>query len=227
MDTTQRVFTFENAKTTKGIRSGWVTAIRYLAPADASGRANVCPAAGACRDVCLYTAGRGGLRATQAARIRKTLWRLDDRAGHLRAASLEIEEAARKARVTGMRLAVRVNGTSDLPGDAMWLAARHPDIQFYDYTKLTGMFNRSVPHNYHLTASYDPITVPWDMCAPLLDSGVNVAVAFATVPKTWKGYRVINGDEDDLRFLDPKGVIVGLRAKGDARKINNSFVVTP
>jgi len=38
-------------------------------------------------------------------------------------------------------------------------------------------------------------------------------------PETWRGIPVINGDESDLRFTDPVGVIVGLRAKGDAKKL--------
>jgi hypothetical protein len=42
-----------------------------------------------------------------------------------------------------------------------------------------------------------------------------------------KSFPVINGDETDLRFLDAKGVIVGLRAKGKARKDTTGFVRTP
>jgi hypothetical protein len=39
------------------------------------------------------------------------------------------------------------------------------------------------------------------------------------------GLQVVNGDESDLRFLDPKRVIVGLKAKGRARKSDSNFVV--
>jgi hypothetical protein len=35
---------------------------------------------------------------------------------------------------------------------------------------------------------------------------------------TYEGFPVIDGDVNDLRFLDPKGVVVGLKAKGDAKK---------
>jgi hypothetical protein len=54
-----------------------------------------------------------------------------------------------------------------------------------------------------------------------LKHGVNVAVVFpsADFPATWQGYQVIDGDVNDLRFRDPRGVIVGLKAKGDARKL--------
>ncbi len=66
-----------------------------------------------------------------------------------------------------------------------------------------------------------------------LQQGFNVTVVFAVkkgepLPKTWNGYRVIDGDIHDLRFLDPEGVVVGLRAKGRAKKttpVTNGFVV--
>ena len=229
---TQPVFTYENAKTVKGELLGYVTAIRYLAPADESGRWNVCPKAGHCAAVCLYTAGRGIFATTQAARIRKTVWRMTDKAGHLAAASAEILQADKRARLTGMRLAVRVNGTSDLPGDAIELAKRHPSVQFYDYTKIAATLKRDLPSNYHLTLSYDAATVPWNVCKPALARGVNVAVAFNTkrsedLPSHWRGVPVIDGDLHDLRFIDAqRGVIVGLRAKGAARtSAGRKFVV--
>ena len=38
---------------------------------------------------------------------------------------------------------------------------------------------------------------------------------------------VLEFDESDLRFLDPKGVIVGLYAKGRAKKDESGFVKYP
>lgn len=223
----QNVFTYANAKTIKGESLGYLTAIRYLAPADESGRWNLCPAAGACKAVCLYTAGRGRFESTKTARLAKTTWRMTDRAGHLAAASLEIFAAQKRAARMGLRLAVRVNGTSDLPGDAIELAEAHPDVTFYDYTKLLGSVRRYLaggyPPNYHLTLSLDPVTVPWDAVQFALDAGVNVAVVFDTkrsgeLPAVYQGRTVIDGDSHDLRFLDTaRGVVVGLRAKGAAR----------
>ena len=37
--------------------------------------------------------------------------------------------------------------------------------------------------------------------------------------------KVVNGDESDLRFLDPRNSIVGLKAKGKAKKDTTGFVV--
>jgi hypothetical protein len=54
----------------------------------------------------------------------------------------------------------------------------------------------------------------------------NLAVVFrGTMPEKFLGRKVINGDKDDLRFLDPKNVVVGLKAKGKARKDNSGFVI--
>ena len=222
----QAVFTFENAKTIKGESLGWVTAIRYLAPSDESGRWNVCPNAGHCASVCLYTAGRGIFASTQAARIRKTVWRMTDKRGHFAAARAEIALASKRASLTDMKLAVRVNGTSDLPGDAVALANDFPGIVFYDYTKVVSharaFADGRLPPNLHVTLSYDSATVPWNVAEPLLSRGVNVAVAFAVrkgepLPEYWRGVPVIDGDAHDLRFLDRRGVVVGLRAKGAAK----------
>ena len=44
------------------------------------------------------------------------------------------------------------------------------------------------------------------------------------LPKKWLGRKVINGDKHDLRHLDPKKVVVGLIAKGKAKKDFNGFV---
>jgi hypothetical protein len=238
-DHKQPVFTYENAKTVKGEDLGYLTAIRYLAPAGesiAAGGANVCPNAGECAKVCLYTAGRGAFGQVKAARIRKTLWRLRDRKGHLDAASSEIAAAVARAARTGKTLAVRMNGTSDLSADSVDLARKHPHVQFYDYTKNVGVMKAylrgELPTNYHLTLSYDPSTVDMgkvgECVAVAVENGTTfgVAVCFNTrrgqdLPHVWKGAEVLDGDTHDLRFLDKASgawFIVGLRAKGAAKK---------
>lgn len=229
----QKIFGEENAKTVKGESLGWLTLIRYLAPADESG-VNVCPRAGACKAVCLYTAGRGAFASTKAARIAKTLDAVNNRQAHLERAVVEIRNARSRAKALGLKLAVRMNGTSDLPADARALATSFPDVQFYDYTKIPSAIQTAMRlgiTNLHYTLSYDPETVPWEMCGPLVHAGVNVAVVFdlkafgGKLPTEWRGVEVIDGDTHDLRFLDKRGVIVGLKAKGDAKRAN-TFVVT-
>jgi hypothetical protein len=55
--------------------------------------------------------------------------------------------------------------------------------------------------------------------------GMNVTVVFDKIPAEYKGKPVFNADETDLRFLDPKGVVLGLKAKGRAKKDTTGFVV--
>lgn len=230
----QKIFGEENAKTVKGESLGWLTLVRYLAPADESG-VNVCPRAGACKSVCLYTAGRGSMQKTKDARIAKTLDAVNNRQAHLGRAALEITAARKRAKALGLKLAVRMNGTSDLPADARALATSFPDVQFYDYTKIPSAIERAAYlNNLHYTLSYDPQTVPWELCRMVIDfSATSVAVVFdlkafgGKLPTEWRGVEVIDGDTHDLRFLDKRGVIVGLKAKGDAKRANNFVVTTP
>jgi hypothetical protein len=95
------------------------------------------------------------------------------------------------------------------------------NVQFYDYTKIPG--REKLPKNYHLTFSRSEVNE--NDCLNELQKGRNVAVVFDVLPTTWNGYPVICGDNDDLRFLDPKNVVVGLTAKGKAKKDDSGFVV--
>lgn len=220
-----KIFGTQNAKTTKGEPLGYRTLIRYLAPSDISGT-NVCPNAGACRQVCLYFAGRGGMDATQKARIAKTRHRLERSLEHLHWAAEEIEAALKSAKKAGLKLAVRANGTSDLVGDSVALALKFPDVQFYDYTKIVAATRvYGAVKNLHWTLSYDPETVPESVCREALQRGTNVAVVCSgEMPAEVWGYPTLDGDAHDLRFLDAPGHVVALKAKGPAR-LANSFVL--
>jgi hypothetical protein len=48
---------------------------------------------------------------------------------------------------------------------------------------------------------------------------------FDAIPDSYNGRPVIDADETDLRFLDPKGVVAGLKAKGRAKKDYSGFVI--
>jgi hypothetical protein len=209
--------------------------ILHLAPHRLAGGPSVCALATlGCMLSCLFTAGRAGIiargkrtNAILQARIRRTRYYFANRAAFLTQAEREICVAAKRAELSGRRLAVRVNGTSDLPGLAMHLAAAFPSITFYDYTKLPKPWLRERP-NYRLTFSLSETNLADALDA--LAHGVNVAVVFDTrrtapLPATWHGYPVIDGDAHDFRFLDPRGVVVGLRAKGRARRDTSGFVV--
>jgi hypothetical protein len=217
-----------NAKTVKGQGRGYMTAILYLAPADESGY-EVCPMASqGCRKACLNKAGMGAFSNVQAARIAKTKWYFEDRSAFMGQLMTEVRAFIRKAFKAGLIPVVRLNGTSDIPWERVPvegkpnIMAHFPTVQFYDYTKRHN--RRDLPDNYHLTFSLaeDNDT----RASAAASNGANVAVVFRTdkFPATFMGMPVVDGDADDLRFLDGKGVVVGLKAKGPAKKDTSGFV---
>ena len=244
------LLTTGNPKTAKGEGSGYLTAILHLAPADRAGTINVCPhASEGCRAACLNTAGRGGigldaadLNAIQAARIRRTRWFKRDRAGFLRELSDEIGKHVRAAARHGLTPAVRLNGTSDLPWERLphpdtgeTLPAMYPEARFYDYTKWP-LHLREPSASYHLTYSLSEHPQAESRAGAALRLGTNVAVVFAvkrggelpaSYPLDGVEWPVIDGDLTDLRFMDPEGCIVGLRAKGRAIGTRDGFVRDP
>ena len=184
-----------------------------------------------CKAPCLFTAGRGAMRPVQDARIAKTVAFRDDREAFMLQIVADINEAQRKARKLRVKLAVRLNGTSDIPWENIPITidgvtfpnimAVFPFVQFYDYTKLP---NRRVPKNYHLTVSYSGANPAY--AAKAAKTKHNLAVVFhGALPATFLGRPVIDGDANDLRFLDPTGVVVGLTAKGKAKQDDSGFVI--
>lgn len=206
----------DNMKLAKAGKLG--IAVTYglaLAPANSSGH-NTCRfSTPLCRSGCIAFAGNGRFSGVQAARVLRTNWLLADPSGFL---SLLVHEIDRAARKHGEALAVRLNTFSDIPWEtvAPWIFER--EVQFYDYTKRP---NRTPPANYHLTFSASERTTDEEV-TDLVRQGQNVAVIFTTtrnhlLPTHWKGVSVVDGDESDARHLDPRGVVVGLRAKGTLR----------
>jgi hypothetical protein len=224
-----KLLTVENAKTTKGESLGYLTGILYLAPADESGVMNTCQfASDGCKAGCLFRAGRGVFDSVYTARVKKTKWLARDRAGFVLQLRKDIAALVRKADKLSLIPAVRLNGTSDLAWMGLQLSAEFPPVQFYDYTKLPRPWQR-VRANYHLTFSLSENNHQDAIAA--LQHNVNVAVVFNTrrhdpLPNIWEGFEVINGDLHDLRFLDAsdRGRVIGLRAKGPARKDTSGFV---
>ena len=229
-----------NAKTEKGESLGYKTGILYLAPAFlANATKNVCPWKSAgCELACLNTAGRGKFDAIQEARIRKTREFWANPKAFVEELANDIEALVRHAEREGMTPCVRLNGTSDLPWESLGghagvsLMNRFPGITFYDYTKgasrVRSFLAGKMPANYSLTFSRSECN--GETALELIRAGASVACVFSTkkadvLPKRYLGRTVIDGDAHDLRFLDKAGSVVGLRAKGDARKDTSGFVV--
>lgn len=216
-----------NAKTIKGQSKGYLTGILYLTPADLSGR-NVCPHASAgCRAACLYSAGRGAFNNVKSARLRKTLAFFKDKNAFVADLKADIAALIKKAEKAGMLPCVRLNGTSDIPWHNFDIMQSFPDVPFYDYTpnkaRMMEYLEGKLPSNYSLTFSRKEDNAP--ACDEVMARGGNIAAVFKNTPETWKGKPCFNGDESDLRFLDPRGVIVALKAKGKAKKDTSGFVI--
>lgn len=220
-----------DAKTKKGRAKKWLTGILYLFPHKAFGF-DICPAAerAQCAEPCLNLAGKGAMTSGQASRIRKTWLFHNEREWFMAQLYRDIEALERRAAREGMRPAVRLNGTSDINweeirfGNGKYsLMECFPMVQYYDYSKLP-----RVPHNsnYHLTFSYSAAPEFQVLVKKALKFQMNMAVVFrGGIPTEFMGRPVVNGDEDDLRFLDPEGCIVGLKAKGLAKKSKSPLVV--
>lgn len=225
----KRILTTANHKTSKGEASGYFTGILYLSPANESGLINTCPFATIhCANACLGKyAGRNIFPANYKSRMWKTRLLVENRQLFLDCLRWDIGKLSRRAKQLGLKPAVRVNGSSDLPWIARTLASEFPEVRFYDYTKIPKPHLRTAD-NYSITFSYSGENLPEALNA--LSNGVNVAVVFSTrkgveLPSTWNGRPVIDGDLHDLRFLDPTGVVVGLRVKGKAIKQDSPFIV--
>jgi hypothetical protein len=214
----------------KSAKSGlYLPYILHLAPAKLSGYQTCPKATEGCKAACLNTAGRSVFSSVQKARIARTRQFFENRQAFLNNLCSEITKAERKAIREGKQLTMRLNGTSDLQWEIFkafegkTIFEAFPNVIFYDYTKIAKR-NPKPFANYSLTfsaADGNDADV-----AEAIQKGMNVAVVFAgnDLPTEWNGKPVIDGDTDDLRFLDPQGVIVGLRAKGKAKYDTSGFV---
>ena len=221
-----------NPKIQKGTKLGYLSFILHLAPADLSGR-ETCPKRTAgCTAACLNTAGRGGMfkrgettNMIQKARIRKTEYFFNDRAGFMLDLAYDIQKAIKFAERKGLTPVFRLNGTSDLSWEKYEVPVfctenifeLFPTVQFYDYTKVLGRKVKHIP-NYHLTFSKADGNDA-DVAEALMQ-GMSVVAVYDKIPAG-----VPSADETDLRFLDPKGIMLGLKAKGRAKKDYSGFVI--
>jgi hypothetical protein len=219
-----------NPKIQKGTKLGYLSFILHLAPADLSGH-NTCPKATAgCKSACLNTAGRGGMfrkgettNAIQKARIRKTQYFYSARQDFMLDLKRDIEKGIKMASKLDLTPVFRLNGTSDLswekydmiPGQNVFEC--FPQVQFYDYTKVLGRKTAGI-ENYHLT--FSKADGNDSDVAEALMQGMSVVAVYDAIPEG-----VPSADETDLRFLDPKGVMLGLKAKGRAKKDTTGFVI--
>ena len=200
-----------------------------LAPADLSGY-NVCPMASqGCKSACLHTAGNPVFQAQKdKGRINRARFYMQDRDKFMTQLTRELVNFVKWCDKNKKIGVVRLNTTSDISWEHYNLFDKFPMLQFYDYTKIQKRalkFARGeYPPNYHLTYSLNEDN--YDRAVEVLNEGGNIAVVFRKdLPDTFMGKKVVNGDLHDLRYLDPKNVVVGLKAKGKAKTDYSGFVM--
>ena len=235
---TLELFTKEtgNTKLAKSRESPYQAIGLFLSPhRDNSLGVNLCPFASAsCVAACLNISGLASVfPKILEARRRKTEMYLADRSGFIEKIKAEIVVYERRAKKNKRQLVVRLNGTSDIDYSRSGIFETFPQVQFYDYTKSPYMMKRfldgNLASNYHLTFSHSGDTENLEHCKQTLARGGNVAVVFdsASFPSKFLGYPIKTGEETDLRFLDGRGQVIALKAKGKAKKdsVGGSFVI--
>jgi len=229
-----------NAKTAKNELESYIL---YLSPAQQNSKGtNICPAAEHCIKACLNKAGLAGVYSSIInSRIAKTELYIRDRQIFADLLLKEISKLYVKAVNTGAKIAVRLNGTSDLDLIAILknrtgvdiletygvtLQDSAPGLIFYDYTKLIGKVRKYAGTKYTLTFSYQPGNE--SDCLEALSLGANVAAVFRKdFPASYFGAPVVDGDSSDIVMLEESAKILGLKAKGLAKRDASGFVIDP
>ncbi len=216
-----------SAKASKSLGVGVLNKVMFLT----SGI--FCPrATPGCLKSCLgHSSGRMSLPQSTRARDKRSAFYLVHRKEFVEKLMNETFALLVEAKIKGLIPAVRLNGTSDISWEQFHpeIFSEFPDVRFFDYTKIpsrmTSFVNRSSwPPNYHLTFSLGETNEI--EARRVLALGGNVASVFwPELPTKWNSRTVIDGDKHDARFLDPAGVVVGLRAKGNARTDKSGFVI--
>lgn len=177
-----------------------------------------------CTKNCIDRAGNGRFASVKNARQWRAQLLHDHPRYFMSILIFELEKSLRASTLLGLKLAVRLNVFSDIPWlmVAPWLFPAYPEVQFYDYFKELVMFLfYEIPDNYNLTYSWHE-QADWSLCEAMLEKGINVSVVFKTreedeLPSAYQGYPVLNGETHDMRFLDPRGHVIGLKVKGPGR----------
>jgi len=222
-----------STKTVKGEKLGYLTAIVYLTP-----DLQLCPYSviSKCLEGCLYTAGRGAFNSIQLQRKSKTLFFKNNIRGFMLSLCADIWALERRALKLGLIPLVRLNGTSDIlwenitiENSGLTIFQVFPNIDFYDYTKHPKRkLEGKTANNYDLTYSYSGATPEKITNAGFSNpDNKRISVVFMRkedIPKSFNNFKVIDGDNTDLRHIEPKNVIVSLYAKGAAKRDTHGFV---
>lgn len=237
-----RIFSVDSPKAIKARAYGYLNAIHYLAPADLAGVGDLCPFRSiGCTKACLgWESGQAAMvsadhlmNSIRLSRIAKAKRFMSDRKAYLHDMWVSISKLVSLAIKLGLKLCVRLNGSSDISWesikyDGFTMMEWFPEVQFVDYTKNPNRALRHaaglLPRNYHLTFSrHEHNRLD---CISILQACGTVAVVFENKPETWEGFPCVDGDKHDLIHTVPKGHVIALSPKGRKAKADTSgFVV--
>ena len=214
-----KLLTTNANKVDKSNTAEWLTAILYLEPSYNYNR--VCAGStSACRKSCLVHSGRMRMEKSIEARYRRTELYFTNKELFLALLCYEIDDLLRKAYKQGKKLAIRLNGTSDLDWSEVY--KNYPSVQFYEYTKI---YDRHINYqNVVIVRSASDLTEPSEI-KNWLAIGFSVAKVFKSVPKQWHNIPVVNGDKHDRVWEHPRGSIIGLELKG-TKKVKELALAT-
>jgi hypothetical protein len=225
--------TTKSVKHRKAGKYGELTYSIYLAPAKSSGY-EVCPGrTKECTMLCLNESGMNTMVRNDKgdvindSRITKTQLFFEHREFFMKWLVYEIKAAQRKAIRMTYQFSVRLNNTSDISPEDFTLDGKNileifPDVNFYEYTKVADRIDLMKQYqNYDVTFSYTGFNLT--KCQEMLLNKIRVAVVFKIVPETFWGYPVIDGDINDLRYRNDKGVVVGLLYKRVRQKLTSDI----
>lgn len=234
-----RILTLRNSKLAKS-DDATVDASLEMAPAWIGGF-NVCQhSTPGCRRSCIFTSGKGAVPSVYKKRLWRKVLFFKDRPRF--AAYLHHDIAILRGSIDllpGAKpgLFIRLNTFSDLPWERINI---YPGITVprllaeyeataYDYTADEDRYDRWLNGDksfgpYHLTFSRKE-TTPDLVVTDFITRGGTVTMPFATVPSHWNDWPVINGDNDDRRYLDPPGVVIGLSPRGKGKTDDTGFII--
>lgn len=237
-----RLLTHErsNAKLRKSAGGEWLLFGLSMSPATTSGHQVCSSSTPGCRKACIFTSGNGGYPIVSRGRKGRALAWFQKREEFKKKLYEEMELAMKLAKRHKRNLGIRLNVFSDIMWERQFpeIIGDFGEVQFYDYTKHFERMMRfcrgEFPSNYYLTFSRSEKNE--EECLRVLSSGRNVSVPFTInaamkpdikvpLPNTYLGYPVVNGENNDLRFLDPQGCVVGVKTKGMGFWDKTGFVV--
>jgi len=191
---------------------------------------NLCAYADGCKSVCLETCGMNVFKTAINAKYRRTQLFLNHTDLFFKVVIKKI--IATSTKHPDKKILVRLNTLSDVLWENIPVMkynnifdyfSTYKNVSFYDYTKYP---NRNTPDNYTLMYSHNASTYKYFAnMEDIFKNYKNIACVFRNkLPKTYKGYKVIDGDLSDYNTKYNK-VVIGLLAKGKAKKDTSGFVL--